>query len=140
MIGLKNTKRISKACSPFLKELLEIWSEVNFQGTIQSIDTFLNQHLWHNSLIRIMDKTIFYKNWYEIGILDVNYLIKEKPNVFMSLSELENKHHTKVCALTYYVIISAIKDVWKKTRTNKHSKQSRGASHLFNYLSIIQNG
>ena len=113
-LNLKDTKRISKTCSPFLKELLEIWSEVNFQGTIQSVDTFLNQHLWHNSLITIMDKSIFYKNWYEIGILDVNHLIEERPNVFMSLLELENKHHTKVCALTYYGIISAIKDLWKK--------------------------
>ena len=33
-LNLKDTKRISKARSPFLKELLEIWPEVNFQGTI----------------------------------------------------------------------------------------------------------
>ena len=56
--------------SPFLKELIEIWPEMNFQGTIQSIDAFLNQHLWHNSLIRIRDKTIFHKNWYEKGLFE----------------------------------------------------------------------
>ena len=55
-----DTKKIAKSLSPFLKEILEIWAELNYQDQITSVDSFLAQSLWHNSLIRIMGKPIYY--------------------------------------------------------------------------------
>ena len=43
----------------FLKELLGIWVEVNFEPEITSKDHFLDQQLWHNSLIKIAKKQFF---------------------------------------------------------------------------------
>ena len=45
----------------FTTELLEIWSEVNFEGLIKTKQQFLEQPLWHNSLIRIDNKPIYEK-------------------------------------------------------------------------------
>ena len=57
------------------------------------------------------------------GLFEVKHLVKEKPNVFMSPKEVENKYCTKICPLTYG-IISAVKDLWKKQElaisTNNH--------------------
>ncbi len=109
-----DTKTIAKSLSPFLKEILKIWVELNYQDQITSVDSFLAQSLWHNSLIRIMDKTIYYKNWHLLGINYVNQIIKEKPNVFLSLTEFEQMYHITVCPLTFCGIISAVKTLWRK--------------------------
>ena len=58
-LDVKDSKRISKYVSPFLNETIEIWSESKFHGTIESVDSFLAQSLWNNSLIRVMDKPAF---------------------------------------------------------------------------------
>ena len=42
---------------------LEIQSELNYQGSIETLESFLTQSLWYNSLTRIMDKPVFYKSW-----------------------------------------------------------------------------
>ena len=49
------------------------WWEVNFQDSMQTIDAFLKQHLWHDSLVGVKDKTIYNKNRHERAILDANY-------------------------------------------------------------------
>ena len=71
--------------------------------------------LQSNSLIRLTDKTIFYRNCYEKGLFEVKHLVKETPNIFML--PVEHKYCTKTCSLTYNGIISAIKDLWKKTNS-----------------------
>ena len=58
-LDLNDTKKLAKNLSPFLKGIFEIWSELNYQGIIESVESFLTQSLWHNSLIRIMDKPVF---------------------------------------------------------------------------------
>ena len=52
----------------FIKEILAIWTEVNFEDSITSENQFLYQNIWHNSLIRIGVGPIFYKEWYLKGI------------------------------------------------------------------------
>ena len=38
-----DTKRNAKSLSPFLKEILEIWAELNYQDQITSVDSFLHK-------------------------------------------------------------------------------------------------
>ena len=108
-LSIKDVKGISRSFNPFLKEVVEIWAELSYEDEITSVDSFLSQSLWNNSLIRIMGKPVFYKNWYQMGISTVSDIIKEKPNSFLSPTELEIKYHIKVCTLTFYGITSALK-------------------------------
>ena len=64
-------------------------------------------------MIRIMDKPVFYKNWYQIGISHVNQIVKEEPSTFLSPTEFESKYHTKVCPLTLYGMTSTLRELWK---------------------------
>ena len=43
----------------FLKEILEIWCELNYEDTLTSQEQFHSQFLWNNSLIRISQKPVF---------------------------------------------------------------------------------
>ena len=60
-LDIKDSKKLANNLSPLLKEILEIWSELNYLASIETVESFLMQSLWHNSLIRIMDKPVFYK-------------------------------------------------------------------------------
>ena len=117
-LDLNDTKKLAKNLSPFLKGIFEIWSELNYQGTIESVESFLTQSLWHNSLIRIMDKPVFYKNLHQIGISNVNQIVKEQPSTLLSTTDFESKYHTKVCPLTFYGITSTLRELWKKQKPN----------------------
>ena len=47
---------------PFLQEIVHIWSQVNFDNQIKTKQHFLELPIWHNSLIRINNKPVFYKH------------------------------------------------------------------------------
>ena len=52
-LNMKDTKTLLKTKDKFLNKVLTIWAEVNFEEQIKSDNYYLNQCLWHNSLIRI---------------------------------------------------------------------------------------
>ena len=97
----------------FLKDILVIWSELNYQVSIETVEAFLAQSLWYNSLIRVMNKPVFYKSWYNMGISHVKQIVKEQPCTFLSPTEFESKYHTKVCPLTLYGMTSTLRELWK---------------------------
>ena len=115
-LDIKDSKKLANNLSPFLKEILEIWSELNYQGSIETVESFLTQSLWYNSLIRVMDKPIFYKRYYQMGISHVNQIVKEQPSTFLSPTEFESKYHTKVCPLTLYEMTSTLRELWKNQK------------------------
>ena len=59
-LNTKDTKNTLKLKDSFISEILTFWAEVNFEDRIISKHHFLDQSLWHNSLIRIDNCPIFY--------------------------------------------------------------------------------
>ena len=108
-----------------MKEILLIWSEINFEERITSASEFSEQSLWYNSLIRINDNPIFYKEWYRKGIIKVKHLRNSDEN-FLTLAEFRNKYNIKVQPLVYCGIISALKTLWKTFNLTDHSNESSG--------------
>ena len=53
-----------EARDPFFKEVLNVWTEVNFEPYLKSIEHFNSQTLWLNLLFKISNKTFFYKDWF----------------------------------------------------------------------------
>ena len=95
---------ILKISDPFIKEILEIWSEVIFERTVVSEDHFLSSPLWYNSLIRIENKPVFYKYWRVKGVTKVENLMDDSGN-FLSLPAFQNKYNLKVRPLTFYGLL-----------------------------------
>lgn len=58
-LNMKDTKTLLKTKDKFLNKVLTIWTEVNFEEQIKSDNYFINQNLWHNSLIRIDKRPLF---------------------------------------------------------------------------------
>jgi len=99
----------------FMKETLSIWAEVNFDDHIMSEKQFLEQSLWHNSLVRIENSPIFYQEWFDRGIMKVKHL-KNASNSYLSLAEMQRKYSLNFCPLKYFGLISALKSLWNKCK------------------------
>ena len=44
-LDVKDSRELANNLSPFLKEILEIWSELNYHGSIETVESFLTQSL-----------------------------------------------------------------------------------------------
>ena len=115
-LDIKDSKKLANNLIPFLKEILEIWSELNYQGSIETVDSFLTQSLWYNSLMGVINKPVFYKRWYQMGISHVNQIVKEQPSTFLSPTEFESTYRIKVCPLKLYGMISTLRELWKNQK------------------------
>ena len=60
--------RLLNLRDPFLAEIMEYWTTPNYKDNNQD---FTSPQIWHNSLIRIENKPIFYKSWFTAGVKDV---------------------------------------------------------------------
>ena len=110
--------------------LLGIWAGGNFEPEITSKDHFLDQQLWHNSLIRIANKTVFFfKNWFIKGITRVKHPLGPDNN-FLSLNDFRCKYGIDPRPLSFYGLISAAKSL----RTDSNFQDLQCTNHEYEPL------
>ena len=69
---------------------------------------FRSSPLWYNSLIRVENRPVFYKDWFLKGITKVEHLMNDSRK-FLSFTTFQTIHDLTVCPLTFLGIISSIK-------------------------------
>ena len=112
---------ISKSISvqdPFLQETLEIWTEINFDANIKTEQQFLEQHIWHNSLIRIENRPVFYKHLFLHGITKVAHLMTDSRN-FLPLADFISTYKIQIQHIKYFGLISALRHHYKANFLSK---------------------
>ena len=92
-----------------------------------SREHFLDQQLWHNSVIKIANKTVFLKNWFTKGITRVKHLLGSD-NTFLSLNDFCWKY--EIYPLSFYRLISAVKSL----RSNSKFQNVQNANCEFEPL------
>ena len=93
-----------KIDDPFTRELIEIWSCLNFKKQPPDLS---NIPIWHNSFLRIDNKPIYYKNWYKAGIHFRNHLLDENFH-FLTFDAFKEKFSVKTNFLQYQSVVSAV--------------------------------
>ena len=92
----------------FLSAVLQIWSEISFNGNITSNKQCRSINLWHKSLIKVGNSPIYYKTWATKGVREVRHLTKDE-NSFLSLAEFRERFNIKINYLTFHGITAAIR-------------------------------
>ena len=115
---------------PFLQEIVQIWSEVNFDNQIKTKQQFLELPIWHNSLIRINDIPVYYKHIFLRGISKVSHLMKDS-RIFLSLPEFSNTYNIRIEPLTYFGLISALRYLYDSNFSGNESKDPCSYARLF---------
>ena len=75
---------------PFLRDILMSWSKLNFNSLIYN---HYNEILWNNSNIRIDEKTVFYKNWFQSGIKYVKDIFDHEQQAYYTFRELQDNYN-----------------------------------------------
>ena len=118
-LNKKDNSCLTTISCPFVKEILEIWSEVFFEAKVSSEDHLLSLPLWYNSLIRIGNRPVFYKDWYAEGVTKVEHLWDNSTS-FLTWTDFQNKYNLKIRFLDYFGIVSAIKSLHKNEVYHKY--------------------
>ena len=105
----------------FITEIVQIWTEMSFEDIVKSIGHLLSSNLWHNSLLRFGKKPIYYKSWSAKGILKVKHLMRDESK-FLSFTEFKERFDIKTNFLTFYGVISFIKNLRNAVKTKLPSK------------------
>ena len=108
---------INKVCkfnqSSFWYEVFSIWGDWNYDPYPVHKEQILKQPLWYNSLLKIQNKHLFYRNWYNHEIGYVSDLIQH--DNWITCNEIYVKYKIKVNFLDLIIrgIISGMPKNWK---------------------------
>ena len=61
-LDIKDSRNVIKVSDSFFKEILEIWSELNYEEMIISDYHFRTPPFWYNSPVRVENRPVFLKN------------------------------------------------------------------------------
>ena len=93
----------------FAKEVMEIWTEINFEDTLRSFEDFSKQYVWNNSVIQIENKPVYFRKWYEKGVTKVHHLQQQNPTPkFLNHIEFQAKYDLETPFLQYARLISSL--------------------------------
>ena len=123
-----------KISDVFLKEILEIWCELNYEDTLTSREHFHSQFLWTNSLVRVGQKPVFYSKWFQKGIFFVKQLLKANRDDFLLHADFQSTFRIKVNALEFFGMISTLKQLLKSSiqpQRNNNKTQPTFATSFF---------
>jgi len=109
--------KIIKITDTFTSEILHIWAEISLEPSISSIDQLKAQSLWHNSLIRVGNKPIYYRSWSVKGVKKVGHLMNDV-NSFLSFSDFTELYNINTNFLTFQGMLSAVKALQKSSEAN----------------------
>ena len=112
-----------KVSDVFLQEILQTWSNINYEDNISSKEQLLSQYLWLNSLIRVNNKPIHYAAWSSQGIQNIGHLMENETR-FLSFSEFKERYNIKTNFLSFCGVISAIKQlviIFKKNASHENT-------------------
>ena len=80
------------------------------------MEHLLSLNLWNNSLVKVGKKPTYYKSWSAKGVQKVKHVMRDENN-FLSFTEFKERFEIKTNFLTFYGIISSIKSLQNKVKT-----------------------
>ena len=132
-LNIHDLSKFINTTDAFTTEILQLWSEISYEANVNYIDHFLSLPLWHNSLIRIDNRPVYYKSWSCKGIQNVTDLLKD-PNNFLSSHELQERYNVK----TNFLVLHGLKSSLKSLRESRSLSTDYILSRLSAKLSKSQ--
>ena len=96
----------------FYERMLQYWFEFK---DLQSDKTLYTKKttIWNNQDIKIDNKTIFFRAWFDKGVHTVKDLVDQNLD-FLTYEEFKLQYQLQTNFLTYYGVINAIPQEYKK--------------------------
>ena len=102
---------LSPTMPVFYRQVLHAWYQMKEMP--ESAEDIFNEVIWYNKYILINEEYVFYKSWYNVGIIYISDLLNDK-GAFMSYDELISYHNFYCHQLSYISLLDAIPPVWRR--------------------------
>ena len=83
-----------------------------------------NTIIWNNKDLKIDNNTIFFGTWFGRGVSTIKNLIDHNLD-FISDEEFKSRYQIKINFLTYYGVINAIPNEYKKSIKQTNAQQEQ---------------
>jgi len=118
----------------FTKEVIEIWSNLNYE---ENPTYFGCLPIWYNSLVRIANTPIYYRNWACAGVRQIKDMW-DPISGFLKYEDFQTRYRIKSTFLTYCGIVSSMKKLKNSmqdqtTIMNNNDQSSRGQKLLTSF-------
>jgi hypothetical protein len=107
-----NIAKLQKWMPPFYSQLFVAWGKT---AADSGDDPFKirREVLWFNKNIQISKKEVFFKEWYDKGIIIYHDILDERGNI-KSVQELSRDYGFEVKVMQYNSLVSTIPQNWKR--------------------------
>ena len=106
----------------FYFDILYCWAELKCLYNNDITNNNNEQILWNNKYILIDKKSVFYKKWYDKGVIYVGDLKCPDGNI-LSFNQFIDKFSIDTSFLQYWGLITAIPDLWRKANLSNYKHQ-----------------
>jgi len=105
-------KKLDSIQNTFINNIVKEWCQFTFTTDINNTNQIRMQCIWNNSLIKINNKLIFYRNWHQNGVTNISDLLNGE--TFLNFESFQEKYDIRCNFLEYYSVLHAIPSEWKK--------------------------
>ena len=91
--------------------------------------------IWNNKYIKIDNKTLFFRTWFDKGISTLENLLNQNLD-FLTYEEFKFRYQLQTNFLTYYGVINAIPKEYKRTIKRTDAQQEQ-LTHPFQSLKVL---
>ena len=102
--SLKNIK------NKFIYEVITAWFHVVYTNHDQN---YHHEILWNNSRVRIANRVLFWKNWYDKGLKCFKDMLSFNGDI-LNLTQFKHKFNMNINFLDYFSLVDAIPQKWKR--------------------------
>ena len=94
--------------------------------------------IWNNQDIKIDNKTIFFRTWFDKGVYTIKDLFDQNLD-FLSYEEFKLRYQLQTNFLTYYGLINAIPQKYKRQFKKKNRCTARASYKTMGELESLNN-
>ena len=106
-----NPDSLSATMPGFYRQVLHAWYQMKEMP--ECAEDIVNEVIWYNKHIVIDKEYVFYKTWYNVGIIYISDLLNDQ-GAFMSYEELTSYYNFYCPKLSYISLLDAIPTVWRQ--------------------------
>jgi hypothetical protein len=134
----KHDSSLLKPLSSFYSQVLEAWYSL-YSKTPVGVEEICTEIIWNNKHLTVGGIPVFYRKWYDNGIIQVKDILSESGEI-LTLNELNESYKLNIGFMEYCSLKNSIPKEWiERLKNNKLSVETKEMEKSFHeYVAKLQ--
>ena len=138
-LACKNVQKLNIK-SEFMLQIIQAWAKINYSEIDIANEHISKQILWNNSNIKNNRNLLFFKDWYEKGIVFLEHVYDYRSKTFLTFENLKFIFDVKTSDyLKYFTLIKSIPKLWKDKLKEENINLNYNAKYLLDSVTKNKN-